>query len=64
MVKEPHQFITDSEGKRTHVLLTIEEYEELLDQILDLEDAQALRQRRAEGGERVSLDDLKKQLGL
>jgi hypothetical protein len=64
MVKEPHQFITDSEGNRTHVLLTIEEYEELLDQILDLEDLQTLRQRRAEGGERVSLDDLKKQLGL
>jgi hypothetical protein len=64
MVKEPHQFITDAEGKRTHVLLTIEEYEELLDQILDLQDAQAVRERRAEGGEVVSLEELKKQLEL
>lgn len=64
MVKEPHQFITDAEGKRTHVLLTIEEYEELLDQILDLQDAEEVRRRRAEGGETISLEELKKQLGL
>jgi Lhr-like helicase len=64
MVKEPHQFVTDAEGKRTHVLLTIEDYEEMLDQLLDIEDAEEVRRRRTEGGKRVSLEELKKQLAL
>jgi hypothetical protein len=64
MVKEPHQFLTDAEGNRTHVLLTIEDYEEMLDQLLDVEDSEEVRQRRSEGGERVSLEELKKQLAL
>jgi hypothetical protein len=64
VVGEPRQFVTDSEGKRTHVLLTIEEYEEVLDRIFDLQDAQEVRRRREEGGEALSLEELKKQLDL
>jgi hypothetical protein len=44
--------------------LTIEEYEELVDRILDLQDALEVRRRREEGGDALSLEELKKQLDL
>ncbi len=61
---DPHQYVTDADGNRTHVLLTIEEYEELVDRLLDLQDAELVRQRREEGGEYLSLEDVKQRLGL
>ncbi len=32
------QYVVDEDGKKTHVLLTIEEYEELLEEIEDISD--------------------------
>lgn len=64
MIREPHQFLTDADGKRTHVVLSVEDYEEMIDQLLDIEDVEEIRRRKAEGGERVLLEDLKKQLAL
>ncbi|MDQ3459618.1 MAG: hypothetical protein M3498_10020 [Deinococcota bacterium] len=59
-----HQYLTDAEGNRTHVLLTLEEYEELLHSLLDLQDAEIVRQRRAEPEGYVSLEEMKARLGL
>lgn len=62
---DTHQYLTDAEGNRTHVVLTLEEYEELLDGLLDLKDVEIVRQRRAEPEEGyVSLEELKARLGL
>ena len=60
---DTHQYLTDASGNRTHVVLTIEEYEELLDSLLDLQDIDIVRQRQAEPEEGyVSLDQLKEQV--
>ncbi len=61
---DTHQYLIDADGKRTHVLLTVEEYEELVDQLLDLQDAELVRQRRKEPEEYVSLEEMKARLGL
>ena len=62
---DTHQYLTDASGNRTHVVLTIEEYEELLDSLLDLQDIDIVRQRQAEPKEGyVSLEELKARLGL
>lgn len=55
MINEPahHQFITDETGKRISVILSMEKYEELLE---DLEDLAAIAERRDEPT--VSHDDL------
>ena len=55
---DPHQYVIDAQGNRTHVLLPVEEYEALLE---DLRDLQLLDERR--GGETISLEELKRQLG-
>lgn len=47
-------FVQDDKGNTTHVLLTIEEYEELLE---DLEDLKIIVERRGE--ETVSHEELK-----
>ena len=64
VVDAPHtrQYFTDAEGNRTHVVLTIEEYE-LLDSLLDLQDIDIVRQRQAEPEEGyVSLGELKERV--
>lgn len=60
---DTHQYLTDAQGNRTHVVLTVEEYEELLDILLDLQDAEIVRQRREEP-DYVSLEEMKARLGL
>jgi len=59
-----HQYLTDAQGNRTHVVLTIAEYEELLDSLLDLQDAEIVRQRREETEGYVSLEEMRARLGL
>lgn len=51
------RFLTDEHGKRVAVVLPLEEYEELLEDISDLA---AVAERRHE--ERVSLEEVKKRL--
>ena len=55
--EDTHQYVTDAEGNRKYVLLPIEEYEALLEDLRDIQ----LVQRR--GGETISLRELKHQLG-
>ncbi len=59
--KQPnsHQYVTDAQGKKIAVLLPVEEYERLLE---DLYDGQAVREGRGE--QTVSLEEMKGRLGL
>ncbi len=51
------QYVVDGDGKRTAVILPIEQYERLLE---DLHDLAVIAERRGE--ELVSLEDMKRQL--
>lgn len=44
------QFVTDEEGNRVAVILSIAQYEEIADLLEDLEDAAEIERRRAERG--------------
>jgi PHD/YefM family antitoxin component YafN of YafNO toxin-antitoxin module len=50
-------YITDHSGKKTSVVLPVEDYEELLE---DIQDLVAIAERRDETA--ISLDELKKNL--
>lgn len=51
------QYVVDSEGRRTAVLLSLEEYEKLME---DLHDLAVIAERRDEEG--ISLHELKRRL--
>ncbi len=55
------EYIIDAQGNKKYVLLPVEEYEALLEQLEDVRDIQLARERR--GDETISLEELKKQLG-
>ena len=52
---KPPEFVVDEKGKRTKVLLEIEEYERLLEAAEDAEDIRAFNTAKAEGGELIPL---------
>lgn len=56
MISEP-QYVTNPQGERTGVLLSIADYEAILE---DLQDLAALAERRDD--DRVSLEEVKQQL--
>lgn len=53
------RYLTDAQGNRTHVVMTIEAYEELVEEAWH---RRVVAERR--GGETISLGDLKERLGL
>lgn len=56
------QFIKDAAGKASHVILTTEEFERLLEKLEDLEDVRLYDKAKAEDdGERISLADYLKE---
>ena len=57
MKQLPKQFIVDETGKKTAVVLSLEEYEELLE---DIHDLAVIAERRNEPT--ISFDELKKRL--
>ncbi|MGC9314996.1 MAG: hypothetical protein ACP5G4_05110 [bacterium] len=57
MSKVQKQFLVDEEGRKTAVLLPLEEYEEMLE---DIEDLAVIAERRDEPT--ISFDELKKRL--
>jgi hypothetical protein len=57
--KDIHQYVVDASGKKTHILLSIEEYEDLLEEAWH---RRVIAERR--GGETIPLDDMKQRLGL
>jgi hypothetical protein len=58
-IPDTHLYLTDAAGNKTHVVLTLEEYEELLEEAWH---RSVIAERR--GDETMSLDDLKKDLRL
>jgi PHD/YefM family antitoxin component YafN of YafNO toxin-antitoxin module len=56
------QFLVDEKGRRTAVVLPIEEYERLRELDEDIADLRAADEARAEDGEDVSLDEFEAQL--
>jgi hypothetical protein len=58
-IPDTHFYLTDSEGNKTHIVLTLEEYENLLEEAWH---RNVIAERRGE--ETISLDGLKKDLQL
>lgn len=56
------QFLTDETGKKKLVVLSVEEYEKLLDEHEDRADAAVLDRAIERGGAFTSLEDVKKEL--
>lgn len=53
------KYIVDSEGRRKEVVLSVKEYEALLQELEDLRDAQYVDRAEQSAEGFVSLDDLK-----
>ena len=59
------QFLVDDRGNKTSVLLSISDYESLMEEIDDVEDVRLFDQAIGEqNGESISLDEYMKKRGL
>ncbi|MUG91036.1 hypothetical protein F7734_00370 [Scytonema sp. UIC 10036] len=58
------QFVVNAEGKKSAVLLSLEDWEQLLTLLEDLEDAEEIRQAREQKGEAISWEQAKAELGI
>jgi hypothetical protein len=59
------QFITNTEGKKVGVLLTLKDYNKLLDSLEELDDIRAFdKARKEDDGSRISLLDYQKKRKL
>jgi hypothetical protein len=56
------QFLTDETGEKKLVVLSVEEFEKLLDELEDKADAETLDSAISRGGTFTSLEDVKKEL--
>jgi len=55
-MKEPTQFITNEKGERIAVIVSIEDYEEMIETIEDLLDIRAIDEARASGEVPIPLE--------
>lgn len=55
-MKEPTQFLVNEKGERVAVVIAIEEYEKLLEELEDLEDIRACEEARASGETPIPLE--------
>ncbi len=55
-MKEPTQFLTNEKGERIAVVISIEEYEELIEKLEDAEDIRAIEEARASGDTPIPLE--------
>jgi prevent-host-death family protein len=60
--RKSRQFVVDEKGRRTAVVLPIEEYEALMEAAEDLADLRAADEARAEGGEGIPLEEVEARL--
>jgi len=60
--KKPRQYLVDEKGQRTGVVLTVEEYEELVEAAEQLDDIRHLEENKKRGGEPVPWDEVKSEL--
>jgi len=54
--RKSREYVVDEAGRRTAVLVPLEEYEALLEAAEDLADLRAADEARAEGGEPIPLE--------
>jgi hypothetical protein len=55
-MKEPTQFLTNEKGEKIAVVIGIEEYEKILEELEDLEDIRACDEARALGETPIPLE--------
>ena len=55
-MKEPTQFLTNEKGEKIAVIISIEEYEKLLEELEDLDDIRACEEARASGERPIPLE--------
>lgn len=55
-MKEPTQYLTNEKGEKIAVVISIEEYEKLLEELEDLEDIRACAEARASGETPIPLE--------
>jgi len=55
-VSKTPEYIVDEQGKRTKVILDIEEYEKLLEELEELEDIRACNEVKALGEDAIPLE--------
>ena len=58
MQRMRERYLVDDEGKRIAVVLPIEEYERLLEELEELEDARAFDEAMASGDEEIPLEQV------
>ena len=55
-IKAPTQFLTNEKGEKIAVVLSIEEYEKILEELEDLEDIRACEEARTSGERPIPLE--------
>jgi hypothetical protein len=58
------QYITDEEGKKLSVVLPMDEFEQIIEELDELEDIRLYDEAKKEGGPYTSLDEYVRQRGL
>jgi hypothetical protein len=58
------QYITDSKGKKVSVILPIQEYKKILDELAELEDIKAYDRAKARKSEPVPFEQAVKEIEL
>jgi hypothetical protein len=64
MTQPNPKFVTDQEGNKVEVILSITDYEALLEALEDAHDYRVLMERRANPGESISFEEMKRQLEI
>jgi hypothetical protein len=55
-MKQPTQFLTNEKGERIAVVISMEEYEKLLEELEDIEDIRAIEEAKAFGETPIPLE--------
>jgi len=55
-MKEPTQFVVNERGEKVAVVISIEEYEKLIEELEELEDICAIKERKASGEKPIPLE--------
>ncbi len=66
-IQNQHQYLTNTHGHKTHIVLPLEEYEELIHQLFDARDAAQMPQLVAdarENGEQITIKALAARVGV
>lgn len=51
------KFITDNKGKKIEVILSIKDYQKMIERLEDLDDIRLYNEAKAEGGQSIPFED-------